>query len=557
MQVLENKVNSENRSNIIMPSVPAGKWIKCNNCNKILYKKELVENNYICPECHYYFRISAKERIISILDENSFQELYTDIPDCDPINFPNYPEKLCQIKQNTKLHEAVIVGRGKIGKMNVLIGVCDTQFLMGSMGYVVGEKITRLFELALKEKLPVIIFSCSGGARMQEGIISLMQMAKTASVVKRYSKEELLYISVLTDPTTGGVAASFSMLGDIIIAEPNALIGFAGPRVIEQTIKQKLPNGFQKSEFLLKHGFIDAIIQRPDLKDYLTKILSLHNKRSIKSKLAIIEENTSISILPKDSWSKVLLSRRADRPTSIDYIEKIFDDFIELHGDHETGDDPAIIGGIASIEGISVTVIGHQKGRNTIENVERNFAMAHPEGYRKAIRLMKQAEKFGRPIITFIDTPGAACDIEAEKRGEATAIAKSLFEMALLRVPILSILIGEGGSGGALGIAVANEVWALENATYSILSPEGFASILWKNGERAKEASAVMKMTADELIKLNIIEKIIPENKIATRKDFKSITIFMKKNIISFINRMSQKSSKEVVEMRYARFRNF
>lgn len=538
-----------------VPCVPVGMWTKCLKCGKLLYKKELMENDFICPECHGYFRMPSTNRIDTIVDEASFVELFTEIPDCNPIDFPGYSDKVSEVRTKTQLNEAVIVGHAKIEEIDIMIGVCDSRFLMGSMGYIVGEKITRLFEIATEKRMPVILVNCSGGARMQEGIISLMQMAKTAMAVKKHSDEGLLYVSILTDPTTGGVAASFSMLGDIILAEPNALIGFAGPRVIEQTIKQKLPDGFQRAEFLLENGIIDAVVERGKLREYLKKILILHQKRSIKSPSNIFYKEPE-KLSERDSWEKVLLSRRADRPTAFDYIEVIFEDFIEFHGDHESGEDKAIIGGIASVNGIPVTVIGHQKGRTTEENIIRNFGMAHPEGYRKAIRLMREAEKFGRPIITFVDTPGAACGIDAEKKGEASAIAKSLYEMATLKVPILSIFIGEGGSGGALGLAVANEVWALENATYSVLSPEGFASILWRDGRRAKEASEVMKMTADELLKLGVVEKIIPEKMIANRSNFTELSDYLRSQILVFICNMAHKSAKEIVDLRKSRFRN-
>lgn len=351
-----------------------------------------------------------------------------------------------------------------------------------------------------------------------------------------------------------GVAASFAMLGDVILAEPNSLIGFAGPRVIEQTTKQKLPVGFQTSEFLYEHGFLDMIVIRRELKERIYEILKAHQKpKVIERKRKTISACTFCDY--KDSWKKVQLSRKIDRPTTVDYITHVFERFIEFHGDGETGEDQAIIGGIAFLDNIPVTVIGHQKGKTTEERIIRNFGMAHPEGYRKAIRLMKEAEKFRRPIITFIDTPGAACGVEAEKRGEASAIAKCIYEMFNLKVPILSILIGEGGSGGALGLAVANEVWAMENSTYSILSPEGFASILWKNEKRAKEAANLMKMTAKDLLDLGVIEKILPEGNEAS--EFKVITDFLQVQILDFIYNMSLKNEDEIVASRETRFRSF
>lgn len=551
---MNDKDNRTDRNKENIPAVPPGMWIKCTKCGKLIYRKELEKNKFICMKCGKYFRMPSENRILDIIDEGSFVELFTDVLDKNPIDFPGYSEKKEIIKKETNLKEAVITGKASIGHIEVMLGVCDTRYLMGSMGYIVGEKITKLFENATKAQLPVIMINCSGGARMQEGIISLMQMAKTVDSVKQHSDAGLLYISVLTDPTTGGVAASFAMLGDVILAEPNSLIGFAGPRVIEQTTKQKLPVGFQTSEFLYEHGFLDMIVIRRELKERIYEILKAHQKPKV-----IERKRKTISVYTfcdyKDSWKKVQLSRKIDRPTTVDYITHVFERFIEFHGDGETGEDQAIIGGIAFLDNIPVTVIGHQKGKTTEERIIRNFGMAHPEGYRKAIRLMKEAEKFRRPIITFIDTPGAACGVEAEKRGEASAIAKCIYEMFNLKVPILSILIGEGGSGGALGLAVANEVWAMENSTYSILSPEGFASILWKNEKRAKEAANLMKMTAKDLLDLGVIEKILPEGNGAS--EFKVITDFLQVQILDFIYNMSLKNEDEIVASRETRFRSF
>lgn len=253
--------------------IPDGLFEKCEKCNEIIYTEDVVANYYICPNCGNYFRISPRTRISMILDKGSYTEWDTELEISDPLNFPGYKSKLELMKLVTNLDEAVITGEGKIDDTKVAIGVMASNFLMGSMGQVVGEKITRMIEKATTQKLPVIIFCCSGGARMQEGIISLMQMAKTSQALKKHDEAGLLYVSVLTDPTTGGVMASFAMLGDVILAEPGALIGFAGPRVIEQTIGQRLPEGFQRAEFLLEHGFIDKIVKRNKLKQTLSMLV--------------------------------------------------------------------------------------------------------------------------------------------------------------------------------------------------------------------------------------------------------------------------------------------
>ena len=447
------------------PSIPQGLWRKCNKCGQPIYVEDVKNNYYICPKCNGYFRVHAYRRIEMIIDDGTFEEWDKEIEFSNPLNFPGYEKKVQAAKEKTRLNEAIVIGKGKIKGHEAVVGVCDARFLMSSMGHIVGDKITNAVEKATKAKLPVIIFACSGGARMQEGLVSLMQMAKTSAALKKHHEAGQLFISVFTDPTTGGVTASFAMLGDIILAEPNALIGFAGPRVIEQTIGQKLPEGFQRSEFLLEHGFIDKIVEREEMKDTLASILSMHEKKkmSVEETRADVEnfwndKKTS----GKSAWDTVLLSRKGDRPVATDYINAIFDDFIEFHGDRYYKDDGAIVGGIATFKGMPVTVIGQQKGKNTKDNILRNFGMPSPEGYRKALRLMKQAETFGRPIICFVDTPGAFCGIEAEERGQGEAIARNLFEMSDLKVPILSIVIGEGGSGGALAMAVANEVWMME-----------------------------------------------------------------------------------------------
>ena len=255
-----------------------GKWVKCDACKEILYKEEVHKNLSVCPNCGKHFRISSRRRIKQIIDEGTFEEIGKGLKTTNPLNFEGYEKKLESLQEKTKIEEAVTTGIGEIEGEKVVLAVMDGNFMMGSMGSVVGEKITLAIETSIKLRLPLIIFCVSGGARMQEGIISLMQMAKTSATLAKHNKEGLLYISVLTDPTTGGVTASFAMLGDIILAEPNALIGFAGPRVIEQTIKQQLPDGFQRSEFLLEHGFIDRIVERKNMKTELANILKLHRR---------------------------------------------------------------------------------------------------------------------------------------------------------------------------------------------------------------------------------------------------------------------------------------
>lgn len=577
------------------PEVPEGLLRKCNKCGGAIIAEDVKREYFICPKCGGYFRVHAYRRIEMIADENSFEEWDMDLQTENPLDYKGYEEKIEKLQEKTGLREAVVTGKATILGQPAVLAVCDGRFMMASMGEIVGEKITRAVERATRQELPVIIFACSGGARMQEGIVSLMQMAKTSAALKRHSDAGLLYISVLTDPTTGGATASFAMLGDIILAEPKALIGFAGPRVIEQTIGQKLPKGFQRSEFLLEHGFIDQIVERPKMRETLGRILEFHGKvqtdiedtidktagetasqtgdqavdRAAGKMVSKTTVHTADEIKSKDSedivdkaqtqkinaWDRVLLSRRKNRPVGSDYIRMLFQDFTEFHGDRLYGDDPAIIGGIAYFKERPVTVIAQEKGTNTKENIMRNFAMPSPEGYRKALRLMKQAEKFHRPVICFVDTPGAFCGLEAEERGQGEAIARNLYELSGLKTPVLSIVIGEGGSGGALALAVADEVWMLENSIYSILSPEGFASILWKDSTKAKEAAKVMKLTADDLKKMGVIECVLEEPEQYTVQTMKPVADQLREKVEAFIENYEQMPEQKLTEHRYQRFR--
>lgn len=270
------KRKSSLKSNSSKIDIPVGKWIKCENCKEILYKDDIRKNLSICPNCGHYFRMHINRRIELIIDEGTYKKFDINIDTTNPLGLEDYPKKLKALREKTKIKEAVSCGTGKINGEEVVICIMDSGFLMGSMGAVVGEKITYAIEKAIELKLPLIIFSVSGGARMQEGIISLMQMAKTTSALTKLDEAGLLYISVLTDPTYGGVTASFASLGDIILAEPHAMIGFAGQRVIKETIGEELPEGFQTSEFLLEHGFIDKIVERKDLKETLYKLIKFN-----------------------------------------------------------------------------------------------------------------------------------------------------------------------------------------------------------------------------------------------------------------------------------------
>lgn len=547
-------------------------YTKCPGCHRIVDIEEVTALNDVCPHCGHHMRLNARRRIELTVDPGSFVEWDADLMATDFLLFPHYVEKLEAARAKSGENDAVVCGRAAIEGMPCALFVMNGDFMMGSMGAVVGEKIARCFERASQEGLPVVGFTVSGGARMQEGTTSLMQMAKTSAAVRRFGDRGGLYIAVLTDPTSGGVTASFAMEGDIILAEPKALVAFAGPRVIEQTIHRKLPAGFQSAEFQLEHGFVDRIVARSDLRNEIGRILALHATPEqaalwTGAKTPVEETSKTTSARPSvneavngvvteaaatvaavareagamvaavakggdvtssedggaagpngvsstsqpTAYERVKNARSTNRPTTAALIEAAFDGFVEMHGDRSFKDDAAVVGGIALIDGRPVTVIGTERGQNLKDRVARNFGSAHPEGYRKALRLMEQAEKFGRPVVCLIDTSGAYCGIEAEERGQGQAIAQNLVAMAGLRVPMISVVIGEGGSGGALGLAMGDRVWMLENAVYSVISPEGCASILYKDASKASEAAAALGLTAQDLLGLGIIDRILEE----------------------------------------------
>ncbi|NLC83700.1 MAG: acetyl-CoA carboxylase carboxyltransferase subunit beta [Ruminococcaceae bacterium] len=560
------------QANVEQRGLPDDLWVRCKRCGGAMFRDDFERLQAICSHCGYHDRLTAWQRIRSMADPDSIEELDASLTSVNPIDFPGYPEKIATLQQQTGLIEAIICARLMIEGLPCLVGAMDSRFMMASMGSVVGEKITRLFERATKERLPVIMFSASGGARMQEGIISLMQMAKTSAAVGRHHEAGLLYISVLTDPTTGGVTASFASLGDYLISEPGTLIGFAGRRVIEGTIAEELPADFQSAEFLLEHGFLDLIVNRSRLRHTLHKLLELHQvpavaaaeltesaklpNRDVADAFKLPDVPVDDESVPARSAEECLdLIRQKGRPVIGDYLPLVFDEAIELHGDRCFREDSAIYGGIGRLGKQPVTIIAHRKGRTLNENTSANFGMPHPEGYRKAMRLMHEAEKFGRPIICMIDTSGAYCGVGAEERGQGEAIARNLMEMMELEVPVIAVVMGEGGSGGALGIGVGDRLAMLSNSIYSVISPRGFASILWKDPGREREAANLLKITARDLKRFGICDVVLPEPEGGAHLGLTQMAATIRAYLLASLAELSGLDATSLRERRYQRFR--
>jgi acetyl-CoA carboxylase carboxyl transferase alpha subunit/acetyl-CoA carboxylase carboxyl transferase beta subunit len=538
-------------------------WTKCSNCGAFVYHKRLQRNLRVCPECSYHFRLPARERLVQLLDPGTAETVNATVEATDALRFVDlkpYTARLADAQRQTGSREAAMWGTGSIGGLPVVVAVADFAFMGGSMGSAVGETITRAAEMALSTRTPLLVISASGGARMQEGCISLMQLAKTSQAMARLNEEGILFVSLLTDPTYGGVTASYAVLGDVLVSEPGALIGFAGRKVIEQTIRQKLPDAFQTAGFLMEHGMLDLVEPRENMRNVLRKLLTLH-RRSEASGLPRADGQPPITdpagLPTREPWDIVELARNINRPNTLEYIGYIFDDFLELHGDRLFRDDPAIVGGLAKLGDLTVMVIGHQKGHTTQEMVTRNFGMANPEGYRKALRLMNYAAKFGMPIVTLVDTPGAYPGLGAEERGQSIAIARATMEMARLPVPIVTVVTGEGGSGGALGMAVGDRVLMFENAYYSVITPEGCAVILWKSAADAPKAAVALHVTARDLLQLTIVDGVVPEPEGGAHLDPPVAAANLKAAIVASLAELLPQKRDELLEGRYARFRRF
>ena len=496
-------------------------WIKCESCDRLVYYKDYKDNHYICPRCGRAFIMNPKQRFDLLFDDKTWEKIpLPTLPD-DPLNFVDrvpYTERLEEGRSDTGYNDAVTTADGRIGGIQTTICILNGEFMMGSMGRVAGEAIVASAEHAIQTHQPLIMVACSGGARMQENILSLMQMARTTVAVNKLHEAKIPYIVLLTDPTYGGVTASFAMLGDINIAESGARIGFAGRRVIEQNIREKLPSNFQTADYLYEHGMVDMVVPRVELKSRLEKILAVltHQSRPVEPITTQTPKDSDVSKKARgmgenEAYDKVLLARNENRPHFLDYVNGIVSDWTYLAGDRLFGEDAAMCGGIGFWNGFPAVILGQEKGRTIETRQLHRFGMPNPEGYRKAQRLMRLAERFNLPVISLFDTAGAFAGSAAEERGQSEAVASTIQTGLSIKTPYIAVNVGEGGSGGAIAIGTGDCVLMLENAIYSVIAPESCASILWKDNKFKATAAAALKLTANDMMDMRVIDKVIAE----------------------------------------------
>jgi acetyl-CoA carboxylase carboxyl transferase subunit beta len=530
----------------------------CLVCGANLSESAIYRRLRVCSACGHHFTISARRRIASIADDGTFKETSKWIQSLDPLEFSpriSYRVRLVQDQTRTGLSEAAVTGICAIGGTPVVIIVLDSSFLGGSMGVVVGEKVTLALELAARKKMPCVAMVTSGGARIQEGVLSLMQMAKTTLAARALRDKGQPFIVLLSNPATGQVLGSFASMADIIFSEPGAHIGFA-PLGDLREVEGDLVDVEHVAEAYLERGHIDAIIQREHIKYELASILDLLSPEFRLTSSRRFKADRP-RIRPREAWEMVKLARRPDRPRARYYIDKIFANFFELHGDRVYSDDTSVIIGLARLGGQSIVVIAQQKPpEDETETGTFRPGAITPGGFGKASRGVILAETFNLPVITFVDTPGPRLGIDMEQRGLASAISKMIDQMGRARIPTLSVLIGEGGSEAALAFGLADRVLMLENAIYTPIAPERGAQSEMGDREKASDVARALKLTSLDCVDMETVDGIVPEPVQGAHSSPNEAARLLKRSLMRELSDLTNTNTNTLIRRRRKRFRN-
>ena len=524
-------------------------------CGIVLIDSPLYKQFRVCPGCKFHYGLSARDRIHSLIDPGSFKEINRSIAAIDPTSSSSkstYNARFSADQRRTGLYEAIVTGVCSIGGSSATLIVLDFGFMGGSISSVVGEKAALAFEHAAKRKLPVVAVLTSGGSRVNEGLLSLLQMGKITVSAERFSEKKLPLISVLANPTTGQAFASLANLADITLAEPGAIIGFSTARAIKESGTRSNQLTISNAESQLSNGMIDTIIDRTELNETLATLLDLTNPEFRLSYRKKTKRNQTP--LPKQrAWQSVGLARHTKRPTSIDYINRIVLNFFELKGDRASGEDPAIVGGLGHLGGQTVMIIGQERGDENNDAV--NDGMTSPAGFRKAVRLMKLAEKFEIPVITLIDTPGPNQGAPSEIGGLGSSIASTMSVMASLNVPTIAAIIGQGGSEGALALAIADRVLMMQNAIYTAMAPEEAADLMFDKSTSNEEVAESLRLTAADCLELNMVDEIVGEPITAAHESPDAAARQLRRIILTHLTDIGNWSNFRRSRRRYRKFR--
>ena len=527
----------------------------CLVCGIVLIDSPLYKQFRVCPGCKFHYGLSARDRIHSLVDPGSFKEINRSIAAIDPTSSSSkstYNARFSADQRRTGLYEAIVTGVCSIGGSSATLIVLDFGFMGGSISSVVGEKAALAFEHAAKRKLPVVAVLTSGGSRVNEGLLSLLQMGKITVSSERFSEKKLPLISVLANPTTGQAFASLANLADITLAEPGAIIGFSTARTIKESGTRSNQLTISNAESQLSNGMIDTIIDRTELNETLATLLDLTNPEFRLSYRKKTKRNQTP--LPKQrAWQSVGLARHTKRPTSIDYINRIVLNFFELKGDRASGEDPAIVGGLGHLGGQTVMIIGQERGGEN--NDALNDGMTSPAGFRKAVRLMKLAEKVEIPVITLIDTPGPNQGAPSEIGGLGSSIASTMSVMASLNVPTIAAIIGQGGSEGALALAIADRVLMMQNAIYTAMAPEEAADLMFDKSTSNEEVAESLRLTAADCLELNMVDEIVGEPITAAHESPDAAARQLRRIILTHLTDIGNWSNFRRSRRRYRKFR--
>ena len=528
---------------------------RCLLCEETINESPAYLTYRVCPFCRFHYTLSARERIELLADQGSFKESYKYLKSVSPLTFSRsgpYRKMLSRDQVRTGLTEAAVTGRCRIGDVETMMVVLDFGFMGGSMGSVVGEKVALSLEAAAERELPMVAVVTGGGVRVQEGVLSLMQMAKTVAAANRLREKGMPFVVVLANPSTGQAYASFANLADIIIAEPGSLIGLSPLRTLREVSKKPLPLDAHTAEAHLSHGLLDSVVDRESLQPRLATLLKiLTGQKQGKGNQKDLPKDEGETLPPTDVWQAVSLARHSDRPTAMAYMRAMLDPFIELHGDRLNNDDRSVVGGVGFLAGEPVAVIGQQR-RPLIEG-ERYHV--YPDGLRKAQRLINLAARFKLPLVTLIDTQGADPGLEAEEQGIGNAIATTLSLMVQAPTPIVSVIIGEGGSEGALALGLADRVAMQQSAIYSPITLNRTLGGPYPDHQLDREAAEALMLTAQDCVELGIVDEIVPEPEGGAHTDPKEAAASLQMCLRKQLAELGKVPQGRMLKRRYQRFR--
>ena len=524
----------------------------CLACEEYISESLSYVDYRVCPTCRFHYSLTARERIELLADRGTFRETNRSISSLEPLTFSS---RLSHDQKRTGLTDAVVTGHCSIGGHKAMLVVLDFGFMGGTMGSVAGEKVALAFEGGAKGNHPVVAVVTGGGVRIQEGVLSLMQMAKTITAATRLREKGLPFLVVLANPATGQAYSSFANLADVILAEPGSLIGLAPMRTLKEATRKPIPLDAHTAEAHLNHGLLDGVVDREELKDKLVVLLNIlgpqRSSRVRDAKLAIpkLPDNSNGDV---DVLEAVNATRRHDRPTARDYIRAMVEDFVELRGDRVSGDDHTLIGGVGFLRGHRVAILGQEQRDDRGGD---GMYHAYPAGFRKAQRLINLAAHFKLPVITFIDTQGAHPGLESEEQGIGNAIATTLSLMADVPTPIISVIVGEGGSEGALALSLADRLLMQQYSVFSPVSSMGTSGRFHRDPARHKDATQGLMLTAQECKQLGIVDTVVPEPEGGAHTDPLEAAQLLQLAIAKEVAELSKPSTKKLVSSRQKKFR--